>query len=233
MISIMQPYFLPYIGYFQLIKATKKFILYDDVQYTKKGWINRNRFIDEKNKIFYFTINIKKRSEIDLIRNKTITNEWNKNRKKILNKIYFSYKNCSDFDQKFFLFEKIFLFKSDYLFPIIFNSIKLLTKYLNIDTELLVSSEIISTKSLKKEQKIFAICKELNEFNYFNPYSGVDLYSKKKFLEQKINIFFIRKKPFSYKQNTSIFYDNLSIIDIIMQNNKNDINISLDEYEII
>ena len=134
MISIMQPYFLPYIGYFQLIKATKKFILYDDVQYTKKGWINRNRFIDEKNKIFYFTINIKKRSEIDLIRNKTITNEWNKNRKKILNKIYFSYKNCSDFDQKFFLFEKIFLFKSDYLFPIIFNFIKLLTKYLIIDT---------------------------------------------------------------------------------------------------
>ena len=44
-LGIMQPYFLPYIGYWQLLSAVDQFVVYDNIKYTKKGWINRNRFL--------------------------------------------------------------------------------------------------------------------------------------------------------------------------------------------
>ena len=44
-VAVMQPYFLPYIGYFQLISAVDEFIVYDNIQFSKKGWFHRNRML--------------------------------------------------------------------------------------------------------------------------------------------------------------------------------------------
>ncbi len=94
-IAIMQPYFVPYLGYFQLISAVDKFVVYDNIEYTKKGWINRNRILIN-NKDSMLTINLKKSSDFDNVINKEISNEFN--RKKVLNKIKTSYKNAPFFE---------------------------------------------------------------------------------------------------------------------------------------
>ena len=65
-IALMQPYFFPYLGYFQLINHVDEFILYDDVQYMKGGWINRNRIL-ENGKPVYITLPVEKGSVSDSI----------------------------------------------------------------------------------------------------------------------------------------------------------------------
>ena len=54
-LAIMQPYLFPYLGYFQLIAAVDKFVFYDDVNFIKNGWINRNRLLIS-GKVNYITI---------------------------------------------------------------------------------------------------------------------------------------------------------------------------------
>ena len=75
-VAIMQPYFFPYIGYFQLINAVDKFIIYDDVNYINRGWINRNQVLIN-GKESYITVPLKDASQNKLIKDITISIETN------------------------------------------------------------------------------------------------------------------------------------------------------------
>lgn len=229
----MQPYFLPYIGYWQLINASDKIIIYDDVKYTKKGWINRNSFLSRNKKIKKFSIYLNKSSDQSLINEKTISEEWNKERVKILSNIYLTYKESISFKSKFKIIEEIFMHEDKNLFNFILNSIERIKEYLEIETEVLISSKIIDTQKLKKEKKIFALSRKIDEKEYLNFKNGEKMYSKKTFSENNLKLFFINKNFFKYNQNTKKFYDNLSIIDLIMRNNKKKIKEFLNCYEII
>ena len=76
-LGIMQPYFLPYIGYFQLIKSVDKFVVYDNIQYIKNGWINRNRLL-QNSKDQYFTLPIKNDSNFLDINDRYISKNFDK-----------------------------------------------------------------------------------------------------------------------------------------------------------
>ena len=130
-IAIMQPYFFPYIGYFQLINAVDEFIVHDNIQYTKKGWINRNRILSN-GKDEYITLPLKNDSDYLNIIDRKLADSWPSDRNKILNKIRESYKKAPFYSDAIPLVEECFLYNDNNLFNFIYHSIRQVCNYLNI-----------------------------------------------------------------------------------------------------
>ena len=226
----MQPYFLPYIGYWQLIKAVDTFVIYDNIKYTKKGWINRNRYL-KNNGSDYFTIPLKLGSDHLDIRERVISESFN--RIKILNQINMVYKNAPFFSEIFFLFEKIINNKNDNLFEFIYHSIHIICSFLEIKTKMIISSSIPINHDLKSEEKVLEICKYLNTDIYINSIGGQKLYSRERFIQNGITLKFLQTTEIKYSQFNNEFLPQLSILDVMMFNSKNVINNLLMNYELI
>jgi hypothetical protein len=216
-IAIMQPYFFPYIGYFQLMNAVDEFIIYDNIEYTKKGWVNRNKIL-VNGKASYVTLPLKKDSDYLDIRDRYLADVWASKRNKILNRISGAYRDAPFFDFVYPLIKYIILFEDDNLFSFIQNSLFLINKYLGIKTPLLVSSTLSIDHDLKAEKKVIEICKTRGAGIYINPIGGLNLYRKDKFKDEGVELFFIRASDLTYKQFDNDFVPFLSIIDIMMFN---------------
>lgn len=231
-ISIMQPYFFPYIGYWQLINAVDKFVVYDNIQFTKKSWIRRNRIlVNGKDKLF--TLPIKKDSDYLDVRERYLSETFPEERKKLLNQIKMAYKNAPQFKAVFTLIEDCINFDNDNLFEYIYHSIIKVLKYLDIDTEIIISSSIDMDHSLHNKYRVMETCKALGGDIYINPIGGVELYDKEEFFQNGIELKFLQTEPFEYKQYDNSFVPNLSIIDIIMFNLAEKIHEILDEYKLL
>jgi hypothetical protein len=231
-IGIMQPYFFPYIGYFQLINSVDEFVVYDNIQFTKKGWINRNRIL-VNHKDDYITIPLKKDSEFLNVQERFISETWPLDRKKMLNRVLESYRKAPYFEQAYALFESCLNCDENNIFNFIHNSLHETLNYLSINTKVVVSSSIEIDHKLKSENKVLAICKKQNATTYINPIGGIDLYSKEKFKSSGINLQFQKSNFIEYKQFNNEFVPWLSILDVIMFNSKNDIQIFLKDYQLI
>jgi hypothetical protein len=231
-IAIMQPYFFPYIGYFQLINAVDEFVVYDNIEFTKKGWINRNRIL-VNGKDLYITIPIKKDSDYLDIRERSLSEIWGNEKKAMLNRIMGIYKKAPLFECVFPIIKKCIIFNEYNLFNFIFNSLNLIINYLEIQTPLLVSSSILIDHDLKAENKVIAICKARKANFYLNPIGGVKLYDRDRFKEEGINLKFLKTNDFSYKQFNNDFVPFLSIIDVMMFNSKEKIKEYLDSFFIL
>lgn len=230
-VAIMQPYFLPYLGYLQLIKSVDIFVVYDTIQYTKKGWINRNRYLSNNNPSM-FSIPIKKDSDYLDINQRVLSDNYLDYNKKTLRKLEQSYKNAPNFAEVFPLISKMFLFdESDNLFDFIFNSLELLTDYLEIETPLIKSSEVVGDDTtLKSTNRVVNICKQLSANEYINPIGGVELYDKEDFLKDGLTLNFHKINKIEYNQNSNTHIPYLSILDTIMFTNVKSL---LDEYKLI
>lgn len=228
--AIMQPYFFPYIGYFQLINAVDTFVIYDNIQYTKKGWINRNRFL-QNGKDCLFSIPLKKNSDFLDVKDRIISADFNKI--KLLNQFKNAYQKAPHFNGTFPFFEKIIMNEEDNLFNYIFYSIQEICKYLEINTNLVVSSTVDIDHSLTAEHKVIAICNKLDTSTYINAIGGQELYDKNDFKNNGIDLKFIKTNPIAYKQFDNDFVHSLSIIDIMMFNSKDEIKNMLKNYELI
>ena len=216
-LAIMQPYFFPYIGYFQLINVVDKFVVYDNIQYTKKGWINRNRFLRNK-KDTIFTIPIKKDSDFLNVTERSISDVYN--RDKLIFQLKMAYQKAPFFKENITIIEEIIQYKSSNLFEYIHYSILKINNFLDIDTEVITSSRMDINHDLKSQDKVIAICKSLDTSVYINPIGGVNLYNKIDFLNHNINLLFLEPKEIQYNQFNNNFISNLSIIDVMMFNNK-------------
>ena len=212
-LAIMQPYFFPYLGYWQLIHAVDKFIVYDNIQYTKKGWINRNYFLRNSEKVL-FSIPLKKDSDFLNVVDRKISDDFNK--EKLLNQLQEVYKNAPFFYQIFPIICDIVRYEQDNLFDFIFYSIKKICEVLNIKTKLVVSSHLQIDHTLKSEEKVIALCKYEKADIYINAIGGQTLYDSKTFNDAGIELQFIEMKPLSYPQKSTEFVSYLSIIDVLM-----------------
>ena len=231
-IAIMQPYFFPYIGYFQLINSVDKFIIYDNIQYTKKGWINRNKIlVNSSDKII--TLPIKKDSDYLDIKERVLANIWEQEKIKMLNLIKSSYKKSPYFNKVYPVISSIFEVPNTNLFEFLLNSLHLLNSYLKIKTKITISSDINIDHSLKSTDKVIAICKEFNTNTYINAIGGQELYNVKDFKNEGIDLKFIKSSPLTYKQYDNEFIPWLSIIDVLMFNKKQDIIKQLNNYTLI
>lgn len=212
-LAIMQPYFLPYIGYFQLIAAVDKFVVYDNIKYTKKGWINRNRML-VNGADTTFTLPLKNSSDNSTIVEREISAEFNS--KRLLNQFKAAYACAPHFDNTYALMEKIVSCQEKNLFKYIHHSILVVCQHLNILTEIQISSEVGINHSLKGKDKVLALCKAVGAKNYINPIGGTELYAKDDFEKNGVRLQFIRSRPLEYMQLGAPFVPWLSIIDVLM-----------------
>ena len=230
-LGIMQPYFLPYIGYFQLIRSVDMFIIYDNIKYTKKGWINRNRFLLNGTS-GTFSLSLKNGSDNLNIIDRELAADFD--RIKLLNRFKNAYMRAPYFKEVFPFLERIILNPNNNLFNYIYISVVLLCERLGIDTKILISSKIPIDHASKGQDKILAMCQSLNASIYINPIGGSELYSKEIFANHGLALKFIKSLPFSYPQHGNDFVSWLSIIDVMMFNSTHYINQQLlKKYELV
>ena len=229
-IGIMQPYFMPYIGYWQLLTSVDAFVVYDNIQFTKKGWINRNRFL-QNGKDSLFTIPVKKDSEyLDVVK-RSVADDFD--RDKLINQLEASYRKAPYFKSIFPIVTSIVKADQRNLFDYIFHSIRVTADLLDIKTPVVISSTIACDHSLRGENKVIAICKAMGATTYINAIGGQELYSPTIFATHGIELKFIKTKPICYQQYAGAFVGNLSIIDVMMFNSKEQIRSMLDEYDLV
>lgn len=227
----MQPYLFPYIGYFQLIQAVDKFVIYDDVQYMKGGWINRNRVLVNKSP-YTFTFSVKKDSFEKNINERYFNQNFNKERKKFLKTITESYGKATNFNEVFPLIEESLQvnIQEENISDVITRSIKMIADYLGIDTQFILSSDL-EKSSEDRAERIIEINRLLDTNHYINAIGGKELYTKEYFDERNIKLNFLRtNRDLTYDQNIEEFIPNLSIIDILMFNSREEISAFLNKY---
>jgi WbqC-like protein family len=230
-LAIMQPYFLPYIGYLQLMNAVDKFVLYDDVNYINKGWINRNRLLVNGQE-YLFTIPLKDASQNKLI-NEIYLSDDPKWRGKLLKTFEQAYKKAPFYLTAFAITEKIINLDAEKVSDWIAGSFEILIEHLGIQTQIIPSSTIYENTHLKGPERILNICQQEKADHYINPIGGTDLYDKSDFEQVGIQLNFLKSKPLIYSQFKNEFVPWLSIVDIMMFNDVPDIQNFLNEYELI
>ncbi|HBA54164.1 WbqC family protein [Syntrophorhabdus aromaticivorans] len=230
-IGIMQPYFFPYIGYFQLMNAVDEFVVYDNIEFTKKGWINRNRIL-ANGKDYFVTIPLKKDSDYLDVRDRCLADSWPSGRAKMLNRMKEAYRKAPQFDVVYPVIERCLHFEDANLFNFIFYTLTQVKAYLGISTFFIKSSAIPIDHTLKAEKKVIAICKARNADVYVNPIGGIELYTKDEFKNQGIDLYFLKADGFEYKQFNNGFIPWLSIIDVMMFNSKETITNMLMQYSL-
>jgi hypothetical protein len=227
-LGIMQPYFLPYIGYWQLIKAVDVYVIYDDVAYIVRGWINRNNLLINGEKKL-FTISLNNASVNKLINEISIADDF----KKFLMTLEHNYSKAPYFRDIMKLIQEIVKYDKSNLALFVANSIKIMLEYLRIDTKLLLSSSLDKDNRLKGKDRILNICKILGAADYYNAIGGMELYNKEEFLQNDINLYFLKANVVPYKQLKNDSVPGLSIIDVMMFNSVETINKMLDDFELV
>ena len=221
-----QPYFIPYIAYWQLMKACDLFLIGDDYAFIKSGWVQRNRIL-RQGKPVYFGLEINDISCHRLI-NQTELLRDDFPRK--LKELYHCYRSAPFFERGYDLMEKIFSCEETNLSAFLVNSIEIIREYLGIKTKMMYTSQLEGNSQYKCEQRIFDFCERLGCTTYVNAIGGQSLYKKDEFAEHGVELKFIHSHCRVYKQFGKNFVPGLSILDVIMFNSREEIVQMLDEY---
>lgn len=226
----MQPYFFPYIGYYQLIAAVDEFVIYDNIKYTKKGWINRNRIlVDGRDEVI--SIPLRKGSDSLLVVERELAADFN--RGKLLNQIRGAYSRAPCFPEVYPLLERVVRYEALNLFDYIYQSLQEICNYIGIGGKFVVSSDVAIDHSLRSQDKVIALCKKRGFDVYVNPSGGRELYSRDAFASEGIDLKFIRNVIRSYPQGGGEFVANLSIIDALMWVDRASLATALGAYELV
>ncbi|HOK13863.1 MAG TPA: WbqC family protein [Candidatus Kapabacteria bacterium] len=230
-IAIMQPYAFPYIGYFQLIHSVDKFIFLDNVNFIKKGWINRNRIVANGNE-YYFTIPCKSISQNKLICETII--DWESDFfGKFIKTLHYNYKHSPYFNNVIEIILKVLENEPIKISELAISSILEFCKYIGLERDFKISSSQTNYQNeLKGADRLIDIAKKENCLTYINAIGGVDLYSKEYFEKKSLKLYFLKTNLIeNFDQNCYIsFY---SIIDLAMYNSPKTIANYLEQYELI
>ncbi len=249
-LAVMQPYFFPYIGYFQLISEVDTFILYDNVNYIVKGWVNRNRIILCNKSVAYFGIENTNASSNRLISEISIS--YNAAiKKRLIKTLELNYKKSPFYEETMPVIKSALNIETTSLSKLNIHSMQIIIQHLDIKTMILTDcsqfqnieakledlyngdnkgKEIVPDK---KSMRIILLCKQLNSSHYINPIGGTDIYKKDVLSAYGININFINTLPYSYPQNITGFYPHLSIIDVLMNCGKEQTKHLLKNYTLV
>lgn len=211
----MQPYFFPYIGYFQLIGAVDLFIVYDNIKYTKKGWINRNRML-QSGKDVMFSLPLRSDSDSLDVRERALASDFN--RDKFLNQLRGAYSRAPEFAAVFPLVDRAVRHQDTNLFAYLHHALIRTCENLELTTPIRISSTVDIDHGLKNQDKVIALAKAVGATTYVNAIGGLDLYERETFQAQGLELQFIRSTPFEYRQFGDPFVPWLSIIDVLMFN---------------
>jgi hypothetical protein len=228
-VSIMQPYFFPYIGYFQLLRASDIFVLLDDVQYIKGGWINRNRILLGE-RPHWLTFPVEKAPLHDPI-NERSYQASEANRGAVLNSLDNAYRKAPRRGEVMDEMEAIMAFDDPNVAAFNRNLIEQLAKRLEIDIEITSSSDMETTPGLRGQERVIDICRRLGADTYVNSIGGTGLYQADAFAAEGIDLKFLKARPEPYPQLGGEFVPFLSIVDVMMFNAAGDTTRLLDAYD--
>jgi hypothetical protein len=230
-ISIMQPYIFPYLGYFHLIECSDTVVFYDDVNFIKAGWINRNRIL-LNGRDFMFTIPLEKPSQNKLI-NEIGVKIDQKNFDKFFAQIRSAYGKAPYYPEVVEVLKSVFQNDFKDISDLAINSILMVYEYLGKEIKWLKSStSFADSKGLEKADRLISITKRMNSDTYINLSGGKKLYDKKYFSDNGIQLGFVESKPIQYKQFENDFIPWLSIIDVLMINHKDEVLQYFEQYKI-
>lgn len=232
-VALMQPYLFPYLGYFQLIKSADLFIVNDDVQWIKGGWINRNRILFNGDP-GYITLPVQKDSYKKLINERVLAEPFTKNKQTILKAIKAQYKSAPHFSQAINVIEHSLEYDEPSVSLFTTNALRIIADYLGINTEFMFASNIPGRAlDARAQDRVIDTIKQVEADMYINAIGGTELYDKDSFTRQGIELKFIKMNDITYKQSNDLFSPNLSIIDVMMFNSRDEIRKMLDEYQLI
>ena len=232
-IAIMQPYIFPYLGYFQLVFSVEKFVFYDDVNFIKQGWINRNRILLD-NKEFLYTIPLKDASSFKLINEVGLDERNLKWKEKFYKTLESAYRKAPYFHNVYEMVRYVVGEEHKTIADLASKSISVTSEYLNIKTEFKLSSAMMYQNShLKAQERVIDICLKEKTSRYINPIGGGYLYSREDFLSKEIELNLLASTPISYRQFNNTFIPNLSIIDVLMFNSIDNVREFLHQYELV
>lgn len=229
--AAMQPYFFPYIGYYQLMEAADIFMIADDYNYIKESWSNRNSILI-KGKPSYINLPLenasvnRKYNEIIVCNNSIKIN-------KLLKTLQYNYAKAKEFSRVYPVISEILLYDESNFALYILNSFKVLCSYLDINIAFILSSSISIEKDLDKSDRIISLSNGFGASTLINPIGGQSLYSKDYFKKKGIDLIFLRPKQIKYSQYAHEFTPWLSIIDVLMFNSKSETKTLLSQYELI
>ena len=255
-VAIMQPYFMPYLGYFQAISAVDKYILYDQVSFIVKGWVNKNRIRPRNSNVMSIMVPIRHKSSFTLIKDTRIDYSecW---QKRMINTIRNGYAKADYYAEVMPLIENILTQKFETISELNSYAIRKICEYLDIHTEIVSDCYpyepveeklrlveqgdysalpfLLQTAPIKKVARVIALCKMENANHYINAIGGVELYDKEEFAHYGIKIEFIKMDNICYSQKCkdNSFEPNLSIIDVLMHNGKEQTKKLLQKYTLV
>lgn len=217
-LAVMQPYLFPYIGYFQLIAAVDRFIFYDDVNFLKGGWINRNRLF-LSGQVSWFTLHLQGASPHSKINEVYVqpNGTW---RRKLLASVRQSYGRAPCFESAYALLEKIVLSGERSLSSLSRESVMAVADYLGLDTEFAVSTGRYNNENLRASARILDICRQEQALEYHNLPGGMELYSAEELALAGVDLHFVQPKLLEYPQLAAPFKPGLSILDVLMFNDR-------------
>jgi hypothetical protein len=230
-VGIMQPYFLPYIGYFQLIAHCDTFVVCDDIEYTKRGWINRNRIL-AAGSARTITLPLRRDSDYLDVREREIAPEFNA--KRMLALLEQNYRAAPFWGSHRETLASILECPERNLFDFVAHSISRIMECLDIRTEVVVSSSLGIDKTLHREERVLATCVALEATEYVNPIGGLDLYNESSFADRGIQLGFLRSNLTPYAQFSFAYVEALSIIDTMMFVSPDELDVRLrSDFEIV
>lgn len=226
-LAVMQPYLFPYVGYFQLISSVDAFVVYDDVNFVKGGWINRNYilFKDDKQLI---TLPLQGASQNKLINQIEVGGQH-----KILKSLLHNYGKAPYFDTVYPIIEDIFVQKEKNLVCFLDYQLRRICDYLGLHPQWHLSSGLDKDNELCGQDKILAICKELGARHYINAPGGKAMYDQQLFSAHGLRLSFIHPRAVAYPQFGKEFVPNLSIIDVMMFNSQEECMALIEEYDFL
>jgi hypothetical protein len=215
-IAVMQPYIFPYLGYFKLVSGVSRFVFLDDVNFIKKGWINRNRLLIS-GEVKYFTVPLSGASQNALICEVPVLNDrvW---RRKFEASVVQSYSKAFYFEQVYSLLSSVLFGGHDMIGEMAKDSVLKVADYLSLPVEFVLSSGIYRNQTLKAEKRILDICRKEESSVYLNLDGGRDLYCAASFAASGVELAFVDSRLPAYPQFSLSFEPGLSIIDVLMHN---------------
>lgn len=216
-IAVMQPYLFPYLGYFQLIAAADVFVLGDDLQYIRSGWVNRNRILHHHEaKLITFPL---KKDRFQLaINQRQLCDNFNEEAERLINLITYCYIKAPYFAQVMPLIERLIRFPQTNIALYTEHAIREMCAYLHIVTPIMRGSDLILGKPADKQERIIRIAHTFEATTFINPEGGSVLYDRDHFARNRLLVRFFRMDPVVYRQFRQPFVANLSIIDVLMFN---------------
>jgi len=229
--AVMQPYLFPYLGYWQMAGAVDVFVLLDDVNFIKKGWINRNNILLD-GQAHLFTLPLAGVSQNRLICETRVSDDF-RERRKLLKTIDQCYAKAPYFKDFYPVVEEVVNCPESGLSDFLHRHFVRMFEYLGLSAKLLRSSEMAKDSELKAQERIVDICRRVGAKVYINAVGGQQLYDRERFQAENMDLKFIKMRPAAYPQFKADFVPGLSIIDVLMFNDRERARALLGEYDLI